>query len=526
MDVHCEISDLRISFSARDPVVKDVNLVLPRGKTTSLVGESGSGKSLTALAILQLLPLGARVSAQSKIILNNQDNLLRKSCAAMRKIRGRSIAMIFQDAMAAFNPVLTIGEQLVEVLLQNSIKISKSAAREQVLAALNEVRIPAVKLCAQSYPHQCSGGMLQRAMIAMALLGQPEILIADEPTTSLDVTLQADLLALLQEIIQKRGMTLLFISHDLAVVKQVTDYVALMQKGRLVEYQNAEEFFGHSQTEYGQKLLRAACLQRKKRPAMEQQRVTCLQVRELRHHFKSKQPFWKQKQTVKAVDGIDLQLFRGEICALVGESGSGKTTLAHCILGLHKPNFGKIEVEKSLDKGHRGGVQTVFQNPYASMNPRMTVANILREALDTLPEKLSRQVCLQRIDVLLRQVRLDVGYKDRYPHALSGGERQRVCIARALATEPAILICDEPTSALDVSIQAEILDLLQEIQREKNISILLITHDFAVVNAVADRVIVMFQGKIVEQGEVEQIMNHPRHPYARRLLAARPQFAT
>ncbi len=523
--VHLSIQHLTIQFEDQSvPVVCNVSFNLIRGCCLGLVGESGSGKSLTALAILQLLPSSARVGAQSRLLFNNQD-LLTVSERAMRQVRGRRIAMIFQDAMTAFNPVYTIGQQLLEVI---QVKPKKAKA----LRLLDEVGIKDSHRCYQSYPHQLSGGMLQRAMIAMALATEPELLIADEPTTAIDVTLQAQIIKLLKRIVAQRQMTLLFISHNLALIAQMADDVVVMQQGKVVEQGATSKLFTHPQASYTQQLLAAIPSGAIEQPLLED-RQTVLKVQGLKVHYPIKKGVFKRTvDYVKAVDDIDFSLSSGQTLAVVGESGSGKTTSGLAILQLLKATAGKIELlGQSLSSARaktlrqlRQSVQIVFQDPYASLNPRRTVGESIAEGLWAQGRVQNRQQAQREVATLLAQVNLPVGIESRFPHEFSGGQRQRLCIARALALKPKLLILDEPTSALDVSIQKQILALLVNLQQQHQLAYLLITHDLGVVAQMAHHVMVMHQGKVVESGSAASILQSPQQAYTQQLLAAVPSI--
>ncbi len=508
-------------------VVQQVSFSVAAGQCVALVGESGSGKSLTGLAILQLLPLAASVVAGSSIRFQGQE-LLQQSEQAMRAFRGQQIAMIFQDALAAFNPVMTIGAQLQEALVAQSC--DKAATYERVLWYLQRVGLEDAARCYRAYPHQLSGGMRQRAMIAMALAGGAKLLIADEPTTALDVTLQAQILALLQRLQREEGLSLLFITHDLAVAAQIAEQVVVMQAGQVVETGSMQQFLAGPTHPYAQQLL--ACVRQTAAPLTPD--VTApvlLTVDQLAVWFRQARRWWWQPvQWLKAVDGISLTLWAGQTHALVGESGSGKSTLARAVVRLQKPTGGHVYFEqqdewrlsgKRLHQMHKD-VQMIFQDPYTSLNPRRLVVDSLSEGLWEHRLVTSRAAMQQRVEALLQQVGLPIDSKWRYPHEFSGGERQRLCIARALAVEPKVLVLDEPTSALDVSRQQQILQLLAQLQRQLGISYLLITHDLAVVRRMAHYVSVMQQGCLVEAGPASRVLTQPQSAYTRQLLDSRP----
>lgn len=504
-----EIFNLSISFGdSKNCVVNNLSLSLSPGKCLSLVGESGSGKSLTALSIMQLLPHTARVSKQSRILLDNED-LLDYSERKMRKIRGKRIGMIFQDAMSAFNPVLTIGHQLTEI-----------TSKHRSLQLFQEVGIDDVERCFNAYPHQLSGGMRQRAMIAMALCGDPDIIIADEPTTALDVTLQSQIIELLNRLKLSRNIALLFISHDLSVVSQLADTICVLRKGQCIESSDAHSFFTQPKSDYSRLLIQSIPTKDcRKTPASEANPI--LTVNELKVYFPIKKGIFKRTvDYIKAVDGINLQVKAGETLALVGESGSGKTTTAKAIVELETKTAGSIKLHDIHQL--RRDVQIIFQDPYSSLNPRMMIIDCVAEGLFAQKIIRQRKQAKGQVGSLLTKVGLDPQMMWRYPHEFSGGERQRICIARALALEPKLLILDEPTSALDVSTQMQILALLDELQQRLRISYLLITHNLSVVAHMAHSTAIMQNGIIVEQGATEAILNSPQHAYTKRLIASIP----
>lgn len=530
-----EIKNLGVGFQSEntiEPVVHDIHFDIYRGETFALVGESGSGKTITALSIMQLLPTAARLKSGSQIFLEDTDLLL-LSEIQMRSVRGRRIGIIFQEAMAALNPVLTIGEQIDEVLTCH-FQIKKHTRQDKILELLENVGIQDPLFCSQSYPHQLSGGMKQRAMIAMALAAEPDLLIADEPTTALDVTIQAQILDLLRNIQKKRNMSLLFITHDLGVVSQMADRIAVMHQGRIVEQASSNDFFVNPQHLYSQQLLAAIPRwENREREVIEisESAKPELKVENLKVYFPVRKGVLKRTVGyIKAVDDVSFSLYEGQTLALVGESGSGKTTSGKGILWLTPPTAGKIQYENLMlsDFGTkiphqmRGNLQIIFQDPFASMNPRMTASEIIEEGMVAQKMGETAQERQSRIEELLELVGLSADHKFRYPHEFSGGQRQRICIARALAVEPKIIICDEPTSSLDVTVQMQILRLLSHLQENSGLAYLLITHDFSVVSFLADEVAVMYQGKIVEHGPVEQILKSPQHAYTQKLLASVP----
>ncbi len=522
------VENLTIEFLNAPPVVNQVSFSVLSGETFALVGESGSGKSLTALSILGLLPNNAKMHADA--IFLGQDNLTQFSEKQLCQVRGKRVGFIFQDPMSSLNPVMTIGNQIAEVI-KTHFSLDKDEIHQRVLELLEQVEIPNYQQRIHDYPHQLSGGQRQRVMIAMALAGKPELLIADEPTTALDVTIQAQILALLKKIQQQSNMALWLISHDLALVSTIAHRVAVMQKGTIVEMGEIQTIFNHPSHAYTKKLLAALpninhCLNR---DIVENS--TLLNVKRFSCHYPIRKGIFKRVvDYVKAVDDVSFELQKGKTLALVGESGCGKTTLGKALLNLIPNNFGHVFLNNvSLQnlKGEalrqqRAQMQIVFQDPFASMNPRLLVGDIIAEGLTALKPDLTEFERIEKVNALLKQVNLPIESALRYPHEFSGGQRQRICIARALAVEPKLLICDEPTSALDVSVQAQIIQLLKNLQQKQELSYLFITHDLAVVAEIADDVAVMFKGKIIEYGHVEQILFNPQHDYTKKLLSAAP----
>jgi len=525
------IPELSIAFSSGEnkrTVLNHFNLSLRRGECVGLVGESGSGKTLSALSILQLLPQAARVSRESQIIFRDQ-NLLDLSEKQMRHVRGKHIGMIFQDAMSALNPVLTIGQQLTETIRLHLLLNSRES-KARALSLLEQVGIAEPLRCYQSYPHELSGGMRQRAMIAIAVCAEPSIIIADEPTTALDVTIQAQVLDLLNRLKKEKQCALLFIGHDLSVVSQMADDITVLKQGEMIEQASAHVFFQHPKEEYSQQLLNAV-LKNTPRKTNEQKTENVLSVDHLKMYFFVRTGILKRvKYSVKAVDDVSFAIKKGETLALVGESGSGKTTTAKAILQLIKNTDGNVVfLNKNLNqlsrkklREMRSNMQIIFQDPYSALNPRMMVFDSLCEGLLIQKKVRNKKEALPIIDDILKQVELPLDFKWRYPHEFSGGQRQRICIARALTLSPQLLILDEPTSALDVTTQKQILDLLEKIQNEKNISYLLITHNISVVAFMAHRVAVMKEGKIIETGGVADVLQSPQHEYTKQLLHSTP----
>jgi peptide/nickel transport system ATP-binding protein len=590
-----------VLYGAGEPVraVDGIDLEIRRGETFALVGESGSGKSMTALSIMRLLPETGRVAA-GKVELEGTD-LLALPEAAMRLVRGRRIAMIFQEPATSLNPVLTVGYQIREVLERHTPLRGRELER-RVVELIESVGIPDAERRTSEYPFQLSGGLKQRVMIAMALAAGPDLLIADEPTTALDVTIQAQILELLRSLQQKTGMSMLLITHDLGIVAQMAQRVAVMYAGHLVEVAGRERFFSAPQHPYSRKLFAALpgagkrggelsvikgqvppltsdfrqcrfadrcdfawercfaeapgwtrtaegqtvrChLREEKGPAGPMDAAAAaaaaretsapeplLAVRDLKVHFPIRKGLLRRTVGwVKAVDGVSLEIGAGRTHALVGESGSGKTTVGKAILQLIRPTagevrFGGVELTalRGADlRGRRGDFQIIFQDPYSSLNPRMRVADLLAEGMSALGVEPSAQARAKRVDELLEQVGLPGDARERYPHEFSGGQRQRIAIARALAVKPRLIVCDEPTSALDVSVQAQILNLLKQLQSDLGLSYLFITHNIAVVEYLAHEVSVMYLGRIVEHGPARRVLESPGHPYTQALLSAVP----
>ena len=519
-----QVRDLQVQFNTENGVVRAVNGIsfdLAAGETLGIVGESGSGKSVANLALLGLVPQPPGEIVGGRAELRGQE-LLGKSHRELTSIRGNDIAMIFQDPMTCLNPFMKIGDQLIEPLTLHK-GLVKGPARERAMALLDEVGIRDPQAAMSAFPHEFSGGMRQRVMIAMALINEPKLLIADEPTTALDVTIQAQILKLIAELQTKRDIGVLFISHDLAVVSDIADQIVVMEKGKVVESGQPKAIFDNPQHPYTQKLLAAIPSGQKTADTVTPDPL--IHIENLRTWFTPT----GGAGPVKAVDDVSLEIHRGEVLGLVGESGSGKSTLGRSILRLVPITDGQITFEgtelSSLEgrslKQFRHRMQMIFQDPYASLNPRMTVYDTLAEPL--LLHGLVRKADLdQAIRELMDNVGLARAFVRKYPHEFSGGQRQRIAIGRALATRPEFIVADEPVSALDVTIQAQILDLLADLTKEYGLTMLFISHDLAVIRQIADRIAVMYHGKLVEEGSTAQVFEMPQQDYTRSLLAAIP----
>jgi peptide/nickel transport system ATP-binding protein len=529
------VEDLRVDLPTEDGVVHAVDGIsfeVRRGGTLGIVGESGSGKTISALTLMGLTRAqGARVSGR---VLFEGVDLVALPEARLRALRGSELAIVFQDPLSSLHPLYRVGAQIVEAIRAHR-EVSKRAAREQTIALLDLVGIPEPPRRVDAYPHELSGGQRQRAMIAMALANEPRLLIADEPTTALDVTVQAQILALLRRLREELGMALVLVTHDLGVVAEMAEEIAVMQAGRIVEWGTAEQVLAAPQHPYTQELLASAptlALQREREVAVEPVAEPLLQVRDLVKCFPVTRGvvFQRQVAAVEAVAGISFELRRGETLGLVGESGCGKSTTARLLMRLLEPTAGEIRfaghdlahLQGAALKAARHEMQIVFQDPFSSLNPRKTAGSIVGEPFAIHGLHRDRAARRRAVCELLDRVGLQPAHHNRYPHELSGGERQRIGIARALALGPKLLIADEPVSALDVTIQAQILELLGELQRELGLTLLLISHDLAVVRQIADRVAVMRSGRIVELATAETLYSAPQHPYTRELLAAVP----
>jgi peptide/nickel transport system ATP-binding protein len=523
-----QVRDLRVEVAASgEPILRGVSFELRAGEIFALVGESGSGKSVTSLAAIRLLPNALRITG-GEVRVGSED-LFALPEADMQRVRGRRVAMIFQNPMSALNPVQTAGDQVAETLRLHT-QLAGDALRQRVVQLFAEVGIRDAEQRYSFYPHQLSGGQQQRVMIAMALACEPDILIADEPTTALDVTIQEQVLGLIRGLTRSRQLAVLLITHDMGVVSQVADEVAVMYRGEIIERNRAREFFRHPQEDYSRRLIAALPDLTHFRERGEDEAL--LRLDDVKVHFPIRRGILQRVvDYTRAVDGVSLAIGRGETYALVGESGSGKSTLGRAILNLEPVAGGTVTYKgvaiQSLGRRamlpYRKHIQVIFQDPYSSMNPRLTVGEIISEGMDSLGMGLTGAQRAGRVAALLERVQLPAEFTLRHPHELSGGQLQRIAIARALAVEPDLIVCDEPTSALDVSIRAEVLELLRELQREFGVSYLFITHDLSIVPSLAHRVGVMQAGVLVEQGSAEQILTRPQHPYTQALLAAVPR---
>lgn len=511
--------------------VKDISFQLYRGETIAIVGESGSGKSVTARTIMGLLTKRASVSKTATVRFNG-DDILKFSSRQRRALRGNRISMIFQEPMSSLNPIYTIGSQIVEAIRVHS-KLSRKQAEARALDLLRQVQIPEPEARLKQYPHQLSGGQRQRVMIAMALSNDPDVLIADEPTTALDVTVQAQILNLIRDLQKKRGMAVVLITHDLTIVKQFSDYVYVMQHGEMREHNTTERLFAAPKHPYTRKLL-ASEPHGTAKPLPENSGVL-LTANGVRVSFMMRYGglFKPELKELVAVDDLGLTLKRHETLGIVGESGSGKTTFGQSLLRLNEPVAGEVIFDGERVDGRsrsqmrplRSRMQVVFQDPFASLNPRMTVGQIIEEGLVINGLGKTKAERLERVRDALEAAGMPGNILSRFPHEFSGGQRQRIAIARAVALEPEFILLDEPTSALDLSVQAQIIDLLRKLQDERGLSYLFISHDLKVVRALCHRVIVMQRGRIVEEGPVEEVLNRPKTEYTQRLVRAAFEIA-
>jgi microcin C transport system ATP-binding protein len=527
------VRGLAVSFAVDGgevQAVRGVSFDIERGETVALVGESGSGKSVTALSLMQLLPYPKARHPAGSILFQGQE-LIGAPESAMQRIRGDRIAMIFQEPMTSLNPLHTIEKQVNEVLLVHK-RLSRPAARARTLELLRLVGLPEAERRLDAYPHQLSGGQRQRVMIAMALANEPDLLIADEPTTALDVTVQAQILALLRDLQAKFGMALLLITHDLGVVRKMAEQVCVMSAGEVVEAGPASEVFERPRHAYTRRLLAAEPRPMPRAPRADAPVV--LEAEDLRVWFPVRRGLLRRTvDHVKAVDGVSVGVREGQTVGVVGESGSGKTTLGLALLRLQacegRIRFAGREIHGLPSRALRPlrrEMQMVFQDPYGALSPRMSVAQIVGEGLGVHRIGATHVEREDLIDAALAEVGLDPGLRDRYPHEFSGGQRQRIAIARAMVLKPRLVVLDEPTSALDMSVQAQIVDLLRELQARHRLAYLFISHDLKVVRAVSDEILVMRAGRIVEQGPTERIFEQPRQAYTRALMAAAFELET
>ena len=529
-----DVKDLTVSFSGK-PVVHGINFSINAGERVALVGESGSGKTVTALSLLRLV-MNAELSGSAVFAADESLDLLKIPEQQLRGIRGQDIAMIFQEPMTALNPLFTVGDQITEILelktpLHNALSVVLPASTAIKLIASTGIADP--ERCAKSYPHQLSGGQRQRAMIAMALACQPKLLLADEPTTALDVSLRLQILELLAELQKQNGMAVLLITHDLNLVRKFADRIIVMENGHIVEQGAVEAVFANPQHAYTRKLMDSKPVRDVVEVGEISSKNSAMQVTNLRVSYPTPIPGfkgWFKKGEFVAVKGASFDIPPGQTLGVIGESGSGKSTLALAALGL-LPFSGDLQVagqhwaqSKTQDEAMRRHVQVVFQDPFSSLSPRMTVGELVGEGLLVHAPELSAEQRQAKVFVALAEVGLSetqfAGLLNRYPHEFSGGQRQRLAIARALIVQPQLLVLDEPTSALDVTIQKQVLQLLQRFQRERGLSYLLITHDVDVIRAMAHHVLVMREGEIVESGSVQQIMSSPQHAYTSLLVNA------
>jgi peptide/nickel transport system ATP-binding protein len=535
------IKDLRVNIdTARGPItpVNNVSLEIAPGEMLGLVGESGSGKSMTAMSILQMLPAeSARITGGS--ITFDGDDLVAMPERKLRQIRGGKVGTIFQEPMTALNPVLSIGDQLTEPVRKH-LGMNRRQAYARGLEMLDMVGIRDPKRVMADYPFQLSGGMRQRVMIAMAMSCEPKLLIADEPTTALDVTTQLQILDLMVGLQRDHGTAILLITHDLGVIAQTCQRVAVMYGGQIVETATVDDLFERPQHDYTRRLLsflpkpedRPGTTQPRERTAIIPDAVPLVEVKDLTMHYETRRPhpLAAKPEPVKAVDGVSFSVQRGSTLAIVGESGSGKTTTGRAVLRLVEPTAGSVMFEgrdilamnPEAMRAARSDMQIIFQDTYASLDPRWHIGRSLAEPLVTHSE-LAKNERADRVAEILELVGLEPSHADRFPHEFSGGQRQRIGIARALMLKPSFIVCDEPVSALDVSVQAQVLDLMKKLQAELGLTYLFISHDLSVVAEMADDVIVMNRGRIVEQASVAQLYNAPQHPYTKALLAAVPQ---
>lgn len=524
------VEQLCVSTAEGKPILHNISFEIAAGETLCLVGESGSGKSVTSLATLGLLPQGALLAESGRILLEGED-VLAVSNGRLKALRGNSMAMIFQEPMTALNPVLSVGRQIDEVL-QTHTSLTATQRRAKVMDALSQVHLPDIERIHDAYPHQLSGGQRQRIMIAMALVLEPRLLIADEPTTALDVTTQQQILKLIRELQQKHGTAVLFITHDMGVVVDVADRVCVMRHGEIVESGTVDDVLSRPREPYTQALLAAVPALKPRPSRRESSPQVVLDVSELGKVYPAAGGmlswFGKHRPGTRAVHEVSFLLKRGRTLGIVGESGSGKSTVARCVMRLLTPTHGAVRVTgKDISelssaglKPHRKRIQMIFQDPNRSLNPRMTIGKSLIEG--PMNYGMSFAEAWQRGQQLLELVGLPADAIERFPHQFSGGQRQRIAIARALAMEPDVIVADEAVSALDVSVQAQVLKLLDDIQQRLGVAILFITHDLRVAAQLCDDVLVMQHGQLVEYGPAGQVLGNPQHSYTRQLMDAVP----
>ncbi len=518
---------LSISSDNESEILKNINFSLEESEILSLIGESGSGKSLTALSIIRLLENNCRITS-GDIIFNNK-NLLSLEERSMRIIRRNDISMIFQEPMRSLNPVMSIADQLEESYKNENKKDIKNKIVENLIS----VGINDAERVMSLFPHQLSGGMKQRIMIAMAIACKPKLLIADEPTTSLDVTIQKQVLDLLLKLKDDLNMSILFITHDLAVASQISDRIVVMKSGEIVEDNYSVDFFKNPKSSYSKTLLESSSYTKRNASRENKENQNVLEVNNLKVYFKEKKPFLSKEQPYKkAVDDVSISIEPGVTHAIVGESGSGKTTVAKAIMGLASITEGNIKIlnqdilkmKNNYRSNFRRNYQMIFQDPFSSLNPRMRVGSIIKEGLSFLKPELNNEEVNSSIINAIKSVGLNENSIYKYPHQFSGGQRQRIAIARVLVLDPKLLICDEPTSSLDVTVQKQVLDLLIDIQNRRHISYLFISHDINLVSSIADKISVMYQGKIVESGKTSDIIENTSNDYTKKLLSSVPQI--
>ena len=552
------IKNLSISFlqiKKFEAAVHDISFSLHQNEILGMVGESGSGKSITSLALLGLLPKG--IAKVDGAIFYNEENINTYSKKAFQKIRGRKIAMIFQEPMSSLNPTLTCGYQVAEILQQHT-QLSKNEIYATVIALFEKVKLPRASRIFNAYPHQISGGQKQRVMIAMAIACKPEILIADEPTTALDVTVQKEIILLLKELQQEYGMSILFITHDLALVSEIADRIVVMYNGNIVEQGSTKEVFLNPQKNYTKALINSkpnlerrlhtlptvsdfieetfdgSVYTKEERARFHEkiyQKSPLLEIRNLKKEFITKGSWFQKDEVVKAVNNISFQIFEGETLGLVGESGCGKTTLGRTLLHLEKATAGQVlfegkditQLSKTGLKKLRKDIQIIFQDPFSSLNPRITVGNAILEPMQVHGILSNKKERTSYVLELLKKVGLEADHFNRYPHEFSGGQRQRIGIARTIALQPKLIICDESVSALDVSVQAQVLNLLNALKTTFNFTYIFISHDLSVVKYMSDQLVVMNQGEIEEIGDADVIYKAPKTTYTKTLIAAIPR---